>query len=160
MRCYNAYCFDVRVHQRQSKRFFSEMTSFPENSYSFHRMRLKLVGQLDYKALYIQGILFRGYRVTVPQSLIVVTSGRLCDLFPATSSYSCHRIGLKLVRPRDDIGLIISSFQYTKFWLLSLFFWCVFFFFLRFFSHDLVSGFLIFILMDTKTKRWYSGYCF
>ena len=38
------------------------MTSFPDNfSYSFHRMRLKLNGQLDYEV--VQRILFRGYSI-------------------------------------------------------------------------------------------------
>ena len=67
---------------------FSDMTLSPYNFYSFYRMRLKLGGQLDYEV--VQHILFRGYRITVHQSLIVITVLRLFtyDLFPLVLQFS------------------------------------------------------------------------
>ena len=58
-------------------------------------MMLKLNGKLDYEV--VHRILFREYRITVHQRLIVVTLLRLFrfDLY-WHSSYSFHRIMLKL----------------------------------------------------------------
>ena len=64
MKWYSAYCFEVTVHQiliellHFLKNFQS--TFFPDNSfYSFHPVRLKHGGQLDFEVF--KGILFRAY---------------------------------------------------------------------------------------------------
>ena len=65
MRWYSIYCFEVTVHQIliELLRFFydlSDLTLFLDNSsYSFHRILLKLGGQLDHEV--VQCILFQGY---------------------------------------------------------------------------------------------------
>ena len=57
---HSAYCFKVQVYQSLIKlslfiKEFSDITLFPDkSSYKFHRMKLKLGGQLDYKQ--VQGI--------------------------------------------------------------------------------------------------------
>ena len=53
-----------QILKKESSLFkgFSDMTLFPDESYySFHQMRLKLVGQLDYEV--VQGRLFQGYSI-------------------------------------------------------------------------------------------------
>ena len=58
-------CFEVIVHQILLEllwflMIFQTLTSFPDNaSYSFHPIRLKHGGQLDYEVM--QCIVFRGY---------------------------------------------------------------------------------------------------
>ena len=64
MRWYSAYCFEVTVHQILVGitlfKDLSDLTVFLDNSsYSFHLIRLKHSGQLDYEVM--QGIMFQGY---------------------------------------------------------------------------------------------------
>ena len=65
----------IKVHQifKELSLFikdFSDITSFPDKSSdSFHRMRLKLGGQLDYKVVLC--IVSRGYSIPVFKSLLL-----------------------------------------------------------------------------------------
>ena len=73
----------------------SDMTLFPDKFfYTFHRMSLKLGGQLDYEEV-------REYffKVTVHQILIESLLFKDCSdttSFPMYSSFTFHWIGLKL----------------------------------------------------------------
>ena len=81
-------------------------------------MKLELGGQSDYKV--VQRILYQDYRVTVHQSLVVVTLEILFrfDFFSANSHSFCQ-IGFKLDKQLDHEmvqGLLFQGYKYTKFW--------------------------------------------
>ena len=63
MRWYSIYCFELMVYKILIVitlfKGFSDLTLFPDNSYSFHPIRLKHGGQLDCEVM--QYILFQGY---------------------------------------------------------------------------------------------------
>ena len=81
-------------------------------------MRLKLGGQLDYEV--VQAYC---YEVTVHQILIVsllFKDDSNMTSFPANSSYSFHRIGLKLSRQLDHKGYSAYYFEVTVYQILTV----------------------------------------
>ena len=75
MMWYRPYCFEVTVHQTLKDLLLVkdslDMMSFPAiTSYSFHRICLKLNGQLDHEVE--QVVLFRGYSILICDRVITI----------------------------------------------------------------------------------------
>ena len=86
---------EVAGYYGYTSRCLSVHTSFLDNSsYSFHRITLKLGGQLNHEA--VQRIFFRSYSSPNFDSVFTFFN-HFSDLtlFPDNSSYSFHPIGLK-----------------------------------------------------------------